>query len=157
MFFPLVAPKHKDVATILEPEYPVFATTIRNVNRYANCWGDLILIGQKELSPADGANVLKLLAANGWKQHIIVAWCPLTEKLWTEYLEAKNLEGKYANSEKRAKKYRERTIYGTVGLIRDLWKQIRQKWIQNQSLKNERDPIFFEKIILYLENECGKV
>jgi hypothetical protein len=153
MLFPLVAPKHKDVATTLESKYPAFATIVRNACQSENCWGDLILVGQKELSPADGADVLKILADNGWKRNIITAWCPLTKKLWAEYLEARDLKGKYANSEDRARRYRERTIYGTVGLIRDLWKQIRQKWMQDQSLKNDRDSVFFEKIISYLEGK----
>jgi hypothetical protein len=111
-------------------------------------------MAQEKFSGKTVASSLNALAEHGWKDNIIVAWCPWTEDLWEEYLEAFNGKGKYATKEMqdRVRRFRKRTIHGTIGLIRPIWQQIRKEWMKQQELKRERDPIFFDKIIRYLES-----
>ena len=147
----LEIPTREEVATCLDLSHPAIAKMIRESDPKKNCWADLIIRVQHDFDPHDVATAFRRLAMKGWGEHIIITWCPLTKPLWKQYQKAWKLTGEYSKLEEKEKKARVRTIYGTVALIRDLWKQTRELWMKNWSLKSENDPAFLNMIVLYLE------
>lgn len=147
----LKMPTHEEVAATLDSSHPGMAKMIRESNQKQNCWSDLIIRAQHDFDPHDVATAFRRLAMRGWGKHIVITWCPMTEPLWKQYQKAWKLVDEFSKLEHKEKKVRARSIHGSVALIRDLWKQTREVWMKNWSLKSENDPAFLNMIVLYLE------
>lgn len=143
-----IPPTHELVADALEA-FPEGAELIRGCKPGTGCWADLMLEVQHRFSGDYVAGGLEKLAVK-WKRWVILAWCPLTEDLWTEYVKARDLKGEFAGSKGRLKRLRRRTIHGAVGLIRPLWQKTRKKWMKEQGIEKGNDSSLMEKILVYL-------
>lgn len=144
-------PTHTAVAETLQESHPELAELILSGELKNSCWGDLVFQAQYYFSSRYVASAIKRLSLRGWKEHIILTWCPLTDELWDQFCRVKELQDQYMGLSESEKKRASGTIYGSVALIQLLWKKTREKWMKEWSVTGDNDPNFFMSIILYLE------
>ena len=144
-------PTHEEVSNVLKNSHSELAEMILNCNEKKNCWGDLLMQAQHDFDGHYVATALRRLAMAGWKENIIHTWCPLTESLWKKFIKAKNLQDEFSNMSEEEKVIRKKTIMGALGLTQDLYFKTRKVWMKRYSLTSEKDPNFFNSIIMYLE------
>ena len=144
-------PTHEEVSNVLKDSHSELAEMILSCNEKKNCWGDLLMQAQHDFDGHYVATALRRLAMAGWKENIIHTWCPLTESLWKKFIKAKNLQDEFSNMSEKEKVVRRKTIMGALGLTQDLYFKTRKVWMKRHSLTSEKDPNFFDSIIMYLE------
>jgi hypothetical protein len=135
-------PTHEEVAAVLDASHPGIAKMLRECDPKRHCWGDLVIRVQEEFTPHEVATAFRRLAMKGWKQNIVMTWCPLTEPVRRKMAEVRGLVDDRASR---------RSIYGAIVLVRDLWQKTRDEWMRRWALRSDNDPAFFNAIVMYLE------
>lgn len=146
-------PSHKEVGDVVRPACSGLADYIEECGREdpdKHCWGDLLMMSQMHYSRKEVIAALKAMKLKGWSCFIAHTWAPATEDLVRAFIDAR--EGKLECSTWFAKVIRRGTLYGAVGLARDIWKKERDRWKYSIELGECSDEKFVEEIIKWFEN-----
>jgi len=149
-------PSHKEVAQVVRSVCPGLADYIEDCGKKdpdKHCWGDLLLMSQMRYSRKEVILAIKAMKLKGWACFIAHTWAPATQELITAFESARERELECSTWFTRA--VRRATLYGAVGLARDVWKLERDKWFSSVGLTEYTDEEFVEKIINWFENTEG--
>jgi len=152
-------PDHGEVADALERVSHALANAVRGAHPDRNCWGDMLLVAQRDFDNDTVARAVRALSSAGWAIFIAETWCPWRGEIAKVFSNAKaTLEFDAQLSWwQRVKRDAARMKSGAdpEWKARTLraWRRERKAWMAERGLGHWSDDNFVNEIVGWLRGE----